>query len=89
MEKEKERERKKQQLPLICSLTCGLKAGDTLKMYFIRIFQKMNSVVRSFEAAHISHLPRVNDHPNPWVQKRKDRPPLDTDRLLTGPETPG
>lgn len=58
-------------------------------MLFIRILQKMDSVVRSFEAAHIIHLLRVSDHPNPQEQKCKDRPPLDTDRLLTGPEMPG
>lgn len=58
-------------------------------MFFIRISQKMESVVRGFEAAHVALLLRVNDHPGPWVQKRKDRPGLNRDRLLTGPEMLG
>ncbi|KAI4809696.1 hypothetical protein CesoFtcFv8_015298 [Champsocephalus esox] len=41
----------------------------------------MDSVVPGLEAAHIVHLLRVNDHPSPRVQKRKDRPRLDRDRL--------
>lgn len=89
LEKKKKKKRPREAAPLICSLTYTLKAGAARKCFSSVSCRRWTLWCVASEAAHIVHLLRVNDHPGPRVQKRKDRPRLNRDRLLSGPEMCG